>query len=80
MAVLPSFYSGGHGEFEPECVFVWLDGFGLVETPTGKLHWDQVVKRLNGQVVSFFFSFLLLAYSLMSYYLILLCHFNATIT
>lgn len=57
MAVLPSFYSGGHGEFEPECIFVWLDGFGLVETPTGKLHWDQVVKRLNGQVVSFFFFF-----------------------
>lgn len=76
MAVLPSFYPGGHGELEPESLCRWMDWDG--RDLTGTLHWDQVVKRdLTEQVVSFFLSFLLLVCSLMPCCpLILLCHVN----
>lgn len=50
--VLLSFCSGGHGELEPESLFVWLDGLGWQR-------WNKEValgpgwqEGFTGQVVS----------------------------
>lgn len=81
MTVLPSFSPGGHGELEHESLFVWLDGLG----------WQRSYREvalgpgcgqegLTQQVVSLFFFFSFIVFSIFFDPLILLGCINTTLT
>lgn len=51
VTVLLSFCSGGHGELEPESLFVWLDGLGW-QRRNREVVWGLGCQEgLTGQVV-----------------------------
>lgn len=57
MTVLPSFYPGGHGELEPESLFVSLDGLGW-QRPNRDVSLgpgcQEGLNRASGFLFSFF--------------------------